>query len=223
MFVYQTQLYQNYLKIGDAVRTGAGKMVLHIFPAISPNQITLTSFSVGVAALWLTAQGYWLYGAAAYYLSDVLDGIDGYIARKTNKHSPFGAYLDSTLDRYVDVLMIVAAVFSLIQHGGWPAYWVLIMGLAILGVFMPSYTTHRAESLEKVALQFPLPFTRRTRMHLLILGLLAGKPEYVVVLFAIIGNLNIAWRLWPQHLTSFTSLSKPEKESLPKTTIRKYS
>ena len=222
MSLYQTYLYQQYQKAGDTVRKFAGKIILRIVPNISPNQITLSSFVTGIIAAWLVAKGYWILGAVVYYISDVLDGIDGYVARETNKNSAYGAYLDSTLDRYIDVLMRSAVVYSYVNQQVLPSYWIIILGIAILGVLLPSYTTHRAESLEKVALQFPIPFGRRIRMHLLVLGLVLGKPEYIIILFGIIGNMNIVWRLRPQTLTTYARLSKPEKESLPKTTIRKY-
>jgi phosphatidylglycerophosphate synthase len=159
-----------------------------------------------------------------YYISDVIDGVDGIIARRKNQVTPYGAYLDSCLDRYVDVTVLLGICIHLSEFK-----YVWIIGIfAILGSFMRSYTTHRAEALNKIALTVPgISWHRRRRMHIIIAGALLSiyfpaALFYVLVIIAVIGNTYALCRIMPWMLKDFDTVDEQGKKHLPKTSIRKF-
>jgi archaetidylinositol phosphate synthase len=106
---------------------------------IHPNWITLIGFIFGVAFFCTMRKG--LYPLSLLMLLGVMvDSLDGTVARLSGKESKFGAFFDSTLDRFTDVLLISAfAVSGLIS-------WPLAMATAVMGL-MISYSRATAEKL----------------------------------------------------------------------------
>lgn len=72
-----------------------------LFAPIHPTVITLASFGFGVVAAGFLAQGYTAQGLVFFLLNRVLDGLDGTVARLTNRQSDFGAYIDIVLDTVI--------------------------------------------------------------------------------------------------------------------------
>src|SRR5918998_6415670 len=81
---------------------------------LTPNAISLTGFALCVVAAVLVWEDHYLLGGIAFVVGSVCDTLDGRYARASGKGSPFGAFLDSTLDRVEEgvVLTAVAANFS---------------------------------------------------------------------------------------------------------------
>lgn len=211
-------IFRKYNLIEDRIREGVALLVLKLGISITPNQITIVSFIVGILASLSFALSSLLVGAILYYLSDVLDGVDGVVARRTGKGTIYGAYLDSCLDRYVDVFILLGICVHLSQVN-----YIWIIGiLAIMGNFMISYTTHRAEALGKVVLPEPIPWRRRTRMHIVVIGAILNQLFFALILLAVIGNLNALWRIMPWMLKDFNSIDGRTKKFLPKTSLRKF-
>ena len=99
--------------------------------------------------------------------------------------------------------------------------------LAIIGSFMMSYTTHRAEALRKAVLPAPMPWHRRQRMYIVIVGALlslvyAPSLYYALIVMASIGNLSAFWRMMPWMLKDFDSVDERTKRLLAKTSLRKF-
>jgi CDP-diacylglycerol--glycerol-3-phosphate 3-phosphatidyltransferase len=112
---------------------------------LTPNAISLTGFALCVVAAVLVWQEQWVLGGLAFILGSVCDTLDGRYSRMSGKGTPFGAFLDSTLDRIEEgvVLTAVAAYFS--QRGDDLAVAAVV--LAVLASLMVSYTRARAEAL----------------------------------------------------------------------------
>jgi CDP-diacylglycerol--glycerol-3-phosphate 3-phosphatidyltransferase len=135
-------LKNGYLKVIDPV---ANWLVRR---GVQPNTITVIGTLCTVAGGVIYATGHistggWFLGATALF--DVLDGT---VARRSNKSSTFGAFLDSTLDRVADgALFAGLAVFYAVNpaHHNVPMVAVCLAGL--IGSFMTSYIRARAESL----------------------------------------------------------------------------
>ncbi len=216
--MFGSVIFRKYESIGDRIREHVASIVLKIPIAITPNQMTIVSFILGILSAISFALSNLLIGAALYYISDVLDGVDGIIARRRKMSTPYGAYLDSCLDRYVDVAIIsgICVYLSRIEY-----IW-LIGIFAIIGNFMVSYTTHRAEALGKVVLPEPIPWRRRTRMHIVVIGAILNQLFFTLILLAVIGNLNALWRLMPGMLKDFNSVDRGTKKLLAKTSLRKF-
>ncbi|MFC5749078.1 CDP-alcohol phosphatidyltransferase family protein [Actinomadura rugatobispora] len=108
--------------------------------AVTPGQITLAAFALGLGAAGCFVQGTpgWLaLGALLYHVGFVLDCCDGKLARLKGLKSPFGAWLDYMLDRVRDGACALALAYGLYTVTGQAVYWA--MGCAILALDMFRY------------------------------------------------------------------------------------
>jgi CDP-diacylglycerol--glycerol-3-phosphate 3-phosphatidyltransferase len=138
---------------------------------LTPNAISMTGFVGNVIAAVLVTQRYFFLAGIAFILGSVCDTLDGRYSRMSGKGTPFGAFLDSTLDRVEEgiVLCAVAAYFS--DRGNDLAVAAVVV--TVLMSLMVSYTRARAEALGvecKVGLA-----TRPVRVVILSAGLLFAK------------------------------------------------
>lgn len=111
----------------------------------TPNQLTLLGLGLNFLAGWIYSNGLFFLGGIFVLLASLGDLLDGPLARTTGKASRFGAFLDSTVDRYSDFFLFggVALHFAVQASWGW---CILSMGI-VLGAFMTSYSKARAECL----------------------------------------------------------------------------
>ena len=138
---------------------------------LTPNAISLTGLLLNVVAAVLVWQGYYFLGGVSFIVGSVCDTLDGRYSRMSGKGTPFGAFLDSTLDRIEEglVLCTVAAYFS--SRG--MDFAVAATVFAVLMSLMVSYTRARAEALgveNKGGLA-----TRPVRVVILSIGLVFAK------------------------------------------------
>ncbi|MDB4966314.1 MAG: pgsA1 [Myxococcales bacterium] len=109
---------------------------------ITPNALTLSSFVVACASGICFSFGHFGAGGWFYLLTGILDILDGRIARATGKVTKGGAFYDSVMDRYAE--LVVFAGLAVFYRGSWGLYVVL---LALIGSIMVSYTRARGEAL----------------------------------------------------------------------------
>jgi CDP-diacylglycerol---glycerol-3-phosphate 3-phosphatidyltransferase len=138
---------------------------------LTPNMISMTGLVLNVLAAVLVTQRYFFLAGVAFIVGSIMDTLDGRYSRMSGKGTPFGAFLDSTLDRIEEgvVLTTVAAYFS--SRGMDFAVGATV--LAVLGSLMVSYTRARAEALgveNKGGLA-----TRAVRVVILSIGLVFAK------------------------------------------------
>ena len=139
------------------------KVFVQLLPEIRPNALTYLAVGLGITAGAAFGLGLaWLGGLLAA-AAQVLDGVDGQVARLTGKESLEGAFLDSVLDRYMDFALLFGILLhclrysvdkevgGLVLSSGW---LVVIAGLAAAGSSQISYVTARAGSLQ---LDYPRP------------------------------------------------------------------
>src|ERR1700749_2596815 len=112
---------------------------------LPPNAISLTGFVLNLAAAALIVDRLFFLGGVAFIVGSIMDTLDGRYSRMSGKGTPFGAFLDSTLDRLEEgiVLTAVAAYFAS-RHDQVAVAAVVI---AVLASLMVSYTRARAEAL----------------------------------------------------------------------------
>ena len=112
---------------------------------LTPNAISLTGFALNVAAAGLIVGRMFFLAGIAFIIGSIMDTLDGRYSRMSGKGSPFGAFLDSTLDRLEEgiVLIAVGAYFASKNNQVAAAATVA----AVLGSLMVSYTRARAEAL----------------------------------------------------------------------------
>jgi CDP-diacylglycerol--glycerol-3-phosphate 3-phosphatidyltransferase len=138
---------------------------------LTPNAISLTGFLLNLVAAFLIVERLFFLAGVAFIVGSVMDTLDGRYSRMSGKGTPFGAFLDSTLDRLEEgiVLTAVAAYFAS-RHNQVAVAAVVI---AVLGSLMVSYTRARAEALGvscKVGLA-----TRPVRVVILSIGLVFAQ------------------------------------------------
>jgi CDP-diacylglycerol--glycerol-3-phosphate 3-phosphatidyltransferase len=138
---------------------------------LTPNAISLTGFALNLAAAGLVVARLFFLAGIAFVIGSVMDTLDGRYSRMSGKGTPFGAFLDSTLDRLEEgiVLIAVGAYFAA-QHN---EVAVAAVVAAVLGSLMVSYTRARAEALGvecKVGLA-----TRPVRVVILSIGLVFAR------------------------------------------------
>jgi CDP-diacylglycerol---glycerol-3-phosphate 3-phosphatidyltransferase len=138
---------------------------------LTPNAISLTGFSLNLAAAGLIVGRMFFLAGLAFIIGSIMDTLDGRYSRMSGKGSVFGAFLDSTLDRLEEgiVLIAVGAYFASKNNQVAAAATVA----AVLGSLMVSYTRARAEALGvscKVGLA-----TRPVRVVILSIGLVFAK------------------------------------------------
>jgi CDP-diacylglycerol--glycerol-3-phosphate 3-phosphatidyltransferase len=138
---------------------------------LTPNAISLTGFVLNVVAAVLVWQRYFFLAGIAFIVGSVCDTLDGRYSRMSGKGTPFGAFLDSTLDRMEEgiVLMAVGAYFAA-KHD---ELAVAAVVAAVLISLMVSYTRARAEALGvecKVGIA-----SRAVRVVILSIGLLFAR------------------------------------------------
>jgi CDP-diacylglycerol---glycerol-3-phosphate 3-phosphatidyltransferase len=138
---------------------------------LTPNKISLTGFVLNVAAAVLITQRLFFLGGVAFIVGSLMDMMDGRYSRMSGKGTPFGAFLDSTLDRIEEgvVLAAVAAYFA--DRGDELAVGATV--LTVVGSYMVSYTRARAEALG-VECTVGLA-TRAVRVVILSAGLVFAK------------------------------------------------
>jgi CDP-diacylglycerol--glycerol-3-phosphate 3-phosphatidyltransferase len=138
---------------------------------LTPNAISMTGLLGNVVAAVLVTQRYFFLAGVAFVLGSIMDTLDGRYSRMSGKGTPFGAFLDSTLDRLEEgiVLTAIAAYFS--SRGD--DFAVAAAVVAVLGSLMVSYTRARAEALGvecKVGIA-----SRAVRVVILSIGLIFAK------------------------------------------------
>lgn len=156
-----------------------------------PNTLTLIGFLMNVAVAVILSQGQMRWGAVAFFLASAFDGLDGALARKLNRVSRFGAFLDSIVDRLSE-----AAVFLglLVWYTGQGAKQEIVLIYAtIVGSLMVSYSRARAEGLGmdcRVGL-----LTRMERAIVLFVGLLLEQMTIALWVMAVLTNFTALQRM----------------------------
>lgn len=136
---------------------------------VSPDAITLIgTLGTSAVALWLVPQGKFWQAVVLALVFAFADSLDGTMARLAGRSSPFGAFLDSTMDRITDAAAFVAVAWYYVNQDD--HLWAGITLLALVGGFLVSYARARAEGL---GMRANVGVAERTeRLVILALGLL---------------------------------------------------
>jgi CDP-diacylglycerol--glycerol-3-phosphate 3-phosphatidyltransferase len=168
---------------------------------LTPNAISLTGLVGNVVAAVLVWERLFFLGGIAFIVGSVMDTLDGRYSRMSGKGTPFGAFLDSTLDRVEEgiVLTAVAGYFAL--NGDRAAAAAVVV--AVLASLMVSYTRARAEALGvecKVGIA-----TRPVRVVILAIGLVFARGaslgdfqllQPAVYVLAALSLVTVGQRIW---------------------------
>jgi CDP-diacylglycerol--glycerol-3-phosphate 3-phosphatidyltransferase len=186
-------------KIGDAFERPAAAVV-KAFAHIPPDVLTIIGLALnGVACALFAFAGGKDYvrpetlrlGGAVALVASVFDMLDGRVARMRGRETKFGAFLDSTMDRYSDMVLYMG-LLVLYARLGHTSYMVLVW-VAAFGSFMTSYARARAENLIPRCTVGLLE--RPERIVLLIVGALTNRMAAVLWIIAVLSNLTAIQRV----------------------------
>lgn len=159
---------------------------------VSPNALTVIGFVLTTAVALILATGNLFVGGLLLIFAALFDMLDGALARNTDQVTVFGAFLDSTLDRYSEAVTLLGLIYF---YSGRPdgALYILLLAFTLVGSMMVSYTRARAEA---VGIECKEGFFQRTeRIVVLIVGLLTGWMLPVLWILAVFTNLTALQRI----------------------------
>ncbi len=165
---------------------------------IKPNTLTFTGLALNGLAAWSLATGEWLQGACLIVLAGFFDILDGAVARNCRQASPFGSFLDSVLDRYSDMSLLIGLLIYYSTRG--LVLYQVLSGLSIMGTALVPYTRARAEILIPKCNVGILE--RPERILLIFLGAaIVSIMPIVIWILAIFTNVTVIQRIhytWKQ-------------------------
>lgn len=165
---------------------------------LTPNALTLIGFGFMCIIGGVLATGNFALGGVLIIAAGIFDALDGTLARLTNRVTQFGAFLDSTTDRFAEGALFLGLLYAFTQRG--MIFVVYIIFFALLGSLMVSYARARAEGIGVQCKEGML--TRFERIALIVIGLIAtaffGDAPLVIVLgfLAIFTPITAAQRMW---------------------------
>ena len=131
------------MALGDYFERPAAEALARI--GVSPDAVTIVGLLVALVSAGLVGAGYLLAGGLVLLASGVFDMLDGALARATGKAGPFGALLDSTIDRLSEAAVLVGVSVYFLNEDA--SLVVVLTFLALTGSMMVSYVRARAEAL----------------------------------------------------------------------------
>jgi CDP-diacylglycerol--glycerol-3-phosphate 3-phosphatidyltransferase len=169
---------------------------------------TFFGLAVNGWAAILFANGRFRMAAAALFFAGFLDMADGQVARRVGRVTAFGAFLDSTLDRYSDLALYMGLVvyYTLIGR----SFYMTLAAVAMASSFMVSYSRARAESIiPSCKVGF---LERPERLVLLIMGGTFQRMAPVLWVIATLSTVTVVHRVvytW-QELRAGRGLPEPQ-------------
>jgi len=159
---------------------------------INPNLLTFLGLLVNFGAAACFAVGQFRTGAIIIFCAGFLDMLDGQVARRQNRVTAFGAFYDSTLDRYADLALYLGLLVYYSVSGRTP--YVVLAAVATSGSVMVSYARARAESLIP---QCKVGFMERPeRLVLLMIGGIFNRMAQVLWVIAVISTISVIHRIF---------------------------
>src|SRR5512134_591104 len=169
---------------------------------IHPNVLTLIGVLVNIVAAWMLAIDQFVLAGVIMIIANIFDFIDGKVAHITGTQSAFGAFWDSTLDRFSDLALFTGLIWlysTLGRHD-----YVLIATLALIFSIMTSYARARAESLiSKCKVGF---MERPERIVLFMIGAFTNRMAAVLWVILVLSVLSVANRI---HYTYLVLNNRP--------------
>jgi CDP-diacylglycerol--glycerol-3-phosphate 3-phosphatidyltransferase len=176
---------------------------------IHPNVLTLIGVLVNVVAAWALARDRFLLAGVIMIVANIFDFIDGKVAHLTGTQSQFGAFWDSTLDRFSDLALFTGLIwlYSTLGREG----YVLVATLTLIFSIMTSYTRARAESLvEKCKVGF---MERPERIVLFMIGAFTDRMAGVLWVILSLSIVTVANRIYYTYL-ALNRLPMPSTEGI---------
>jgi len=176
---------------------------------VHPNTLTLIGVLINVGAAWALGFGRFRLAFLIMLVANIFDFIDGKVAHILGLQSEFGAFWDSTLDRFSDLALLTGLIFLYSKLNR--SDYVMIAALTLIFSIMTSYARARAESLvEKCKVGF---MERPERIVLLMIGTITNRMAGVLWVVLVLSILAVADRIYYTFL-ALNKLPMPSREGL---------
>ena len=163
---------------------------------IHPNTLTLIGVLINVAAACALGLDRFVLAGVIMIVANIFDFIDGKVAHLTNTVSRFGAFWDSTLDRFSDIALFLGLIYLYADLRR--TDYVMVAALAMMFSIMTSYARARAESLiDKCKVGF---MERPERIVLFMIGALTDRMAAVLWVILILSIVTVANRIHHTYL-----------------------
>ncbi len=181
---------------------------------LTPNAISVVGFGLNLAAALLVTQRLFFCAGVAFIVGSVMDTLDGRYSRMSGKGTLFGAFLDSTLDRIEEGVVLAAVAGYFASRGD--DFAAAMCVVAVLSSLMVSYTRARAEALGvecKVGIA-----TRPVRVVVLSIGLVFARGASLgdfqllapsIYVLAALATITVGQRVW--HVRRALSAEGPRE------------
>jgi CDP-diacylglycerol---glycerol-3-phosphate 3-phosphatidyltransferase len=163
-----------------------------VLERVHPTALTLIGLMVNLIAAAAIIAGYWKSAALLILVAGFFDMLDGATARTLRKTSHFGGFIDSVIDRYSDMSLLIALIIFYALQG--KIFMVSLCSIASLGTVLIPYTRAKAEALIpecKVGLM-----ERAERILLLAAGTFFNSMEIIMWLMALFTHLTVFHRIY---------------------------
>ncbi len=180
-------------RLQNWVRAGARRVVpaLRVL-RLTPNALTMVGLGICAGSAVLIALGYLLPGGLLLLVASGFDILDGALARVSGRELRYGAFLNSTVDRYAEAITYIALLYYFIFHGHHTLEPMLVI-FALTGSLLVSYVRARAQSLG---------FNGDG-------GLLARPERVVITVVGLVIAPLLVWALWVLAvLTNITAMQR---------------
>jgi phosphatidylglycerophosphate synthase len=158
---------------------------------VHPNVLTSIGLGINAVAAWMLARGEFLYAGLIVLCGAIFDLVDGPVARESNRVTRFGGFLDSVLDRYSDLILLMGLLVYYASINRF--FYIILTAIAMTGSVMVSYTRARAENcIPKCKVGF---LERPERIVLIIIGALANRMAPVLWVLAVLSNVTVIHRI----------------------------
>jgi phosphatidylglycerophosphate synthase len=176
---------------------------------IHPNVLTFVGVVINVLAAWALALGRFVLAGVIMIAANVFDFIDGKVAHELQLQSKFGAFWDSTLDRFSDLALLVGLIYLYSSIGR--TDYVMVAALTLIFSIMTSYARARAESLvEKCKVGC---MERPERIVLFMIGAFTNRMAAVLWVILTLSVLAVANRIYYTYL-ALNRLPLPTRRGL---------
>src|SRR6478609_4944608 len=176
---------------------------------IHPNTLTLIGVLINVAAAVALGLNHFVMAGVIMIVANIFDFIDGKVAHITNTVSRFGAFWDSTLDRFSDIVLFLGLICFYSKLGR--SDYMMLAALALIFSVMTSYTRARAESVvQKCKVGF---MERPERIVLFIIGAFTNRMAAALWVILVLSVLTVANRIYYTYL-ALNKLPMPSKSGV---------
>ncbi len=198
-----------------ASRILSGLVKALVFTRIHPNVFTCVGLVINAVGAWMLSRGEFFQAGLIVLLAAVFDLVDGPVARDSGRVTRFGGFLDSVIDRYSDLILLVG---MLVYYANANRFgYIVLTAVAMTGSVMVSYVRSRSENeIPNCKVGF---LERPERIVLLIIGTLTNRMTAVLWVIAVLSNLTVIHRV--VHTWKETTRIDAEESAAPEATAAK--